>query len=305
LVDVQVCYIHQTPLFDICPSCLQQSLPLLKKVKLGFCSRCRLWLGSSQNQVLPPSANFSEKELEWNLFVSEEISKLIAFISNLSTKALTNASSQTIKLCVESTFSGNISAFARLIETPLPTFHGWYQGREKPRLKDILKICYCLNLTLLDFFTQPEICKTKEIKTREWLGIDKKPPRPTPRPFDSKRIKSKLKKYINIYPPLSMAQVCREIGYDKVVLGRAVPDIKGKIKSNYDEYKKLICETRRKELEKEIKSAVYMLEEKGAFVSTKRVAMFLNKPSYEGRRDVAQIVFASRKIGKPLKNRNK
>ncbi|MDQ3801007.1 MAG: hypothetical protein M3384_16415 [Acidobacteriota bacterium] len=208
-------------------------------------------------------------------------------------------------LCVETATNGGISPFARLIQTHLATFHGWYMGREKPRLKDILKICYCLNLTLLDFLTQPEIFKTKEIKIREWIEIDKKQPRPTPRPFNSKRIKSKLKKYINVYPPLSMAEIGRKIGYDKSVLGRAFPDIRDKIKSNYNEYQKLICETRRSELEKEIKSAVQELEEKGEFVSTKRVAIFLNKPSYEGRRDVARIVFDSRKIGKPIKNQNK
>lgn len=55
-------------------------------------------------------------------------------------------------------------------------------------------------------------------------------------------------------------------------------------------------------MEKKIKSAVYELEEKGEFVSTKRVAIFLNKPSYEGRREVAQIVFNSRKTRKLLKN---
>jgi hypothetical protein len=51
----------------------------------------------------------------------------------------------------------------------------------------------------------------------------------------------------------------------------------------------------------EIKSAVQELEKKGEFVSTKRVAIFLNKPSYEGRRDVVQIVFDYRKLGKSIK----
>ena len=301
LVDVKVCYVHQTPLLDICLNCSRQSLPLLKKVKLGFCSRCKTWLGISENQISQLLTQFSEKEFKWNLFASEEISKLIAFISNPSTESFINVTPQIIKLCVEKSTNGGLTPFAGLIETPLATFYGWYQGREKPRLKDILKICYCLNLTLLDFFTQPEIFKRKEIKTREWLEIDRKPPRPTPRPFDRKRIKSELKKYINIHPPLSLTQVCRKIGYDKAVLGRAFPDIKDKIKSNYNEYQKLICETRRKELENEIKSAVCELEEKGEFVSTKRVAIFLNKPSYEGRREVAQIVFNSRKTRKPLK----
>lgn len=292
LVDIKICHTHQMPLLDICLNCSQQSLPLLKKVKLGFCSRCRLWLGNSQNEIPQQSTQFSDKELEWNLFVSEEVSKLIAFISKPSTKAFTNALSQTIELCVGETTGGNISAFARLIQTPLPTFHGWYQGREKPHLKDVLKICYCLNLTLLDFFTQPEICKTKEIKTREWIGIAKNPPRPTPRTFDRKRLKSKLKKYITMHPPLSLAEISREIGYDRAVIGRAFPDIRDQIKSNYKKYQKLICETRRNELEQEIKSAVCALEGIGEYVSTKRVAIFLNKPSYEGRRDVAQIVFA-------------
>src|SRR5215213_851796 len=114
------------------------------------------------------------------------------------------------------------------------------------------------------------------------LGIGKKPSRPTPRPFDRKQIKSKLEKYINIHPPLSTTQVGLKIGYDKAVLGQAFPDIKDKIKSNYNEYQKLICETRRNELKQEIKSAVHELEEKGEFVSTKRVANFLNKANYAG-----------------------
>jgi len=98
-----------------------------------------------------------------------------------------------------------------------------------------------------------------------------------------------------------MAEVSRRIGYDKVVLGRTFPEITDKIKSNYSKYQKLACEIRRNDLEKEIKSAVFEIEKKGEFVSTKRVAIFLNKSSYEGRRDAAQIVFDSRKLGKSIK----
>lgn len=302
LLDVKVCHIHQIPLVDICSDCSRQSLPLLKKVRLGFCSRCRIWLGTSQNNSPQQSSTqFSEKEFQWNLFVSEETGKLIAFISNPTAKSFTVPPSQSIKLCVEQATNGGVTAFSSLIQTHLMTFYGWFMGRQKPRLKDILKICYCLNLTLLDFFNHPETIKTKELKIREWIGIDKKPPRPTPQPFDHNKIKTKLKKYIKIHPPLSMAQVARKIGYDRAMLGWAFPDLKNKIRSNYNEYQKFVCEVRRNKLEKEIKSAVHELEEKGEFVSTKRVARFLNKPSYEGRRDVAQIVFNTRKNGKLTK----
>lgn len=305
IADVSVCHIHQTPLIEICPNCSKTFYPLSKKVKPGFCSRCQLWLGTSQEQTSQSSFQWSDKEFEWNLFSSKEISELISFISNPSTKSFDDTIAQTIKLCVGRATNGVMTAFSKLIQIHPITFYGWYRGFVRPHLKDILRICYCLNLTLLEFFTQPEIITTKEIKVREWLGLYKKPPRPTPRPFNSKLIKSKLKKYVSIYPPLSMPKVGLEIGYDKKFLNRAFPEITNKIKSNYSEYQQSIWDTKRKELEKEIKSAVYKLEERGEFVSARRVAKFLNKPTYISRRDIAQIVFDSRKMGKPAKNRNK
>jgi hypothetical protein len=301
LSDIKICHIHKTPILDTCPNCSKQFPHLSRKVSIGFCLRCGCWLGMPQELKSKLSLQLSEKEIEWNLFVSKEISKLVAVISNPTTASFTNITSQTIKRCVKRVTDGGISPFARLIETPLITFFGWYRGTVKPHLIDILRICYCLNLTLLEFFTQPEIITTKEIKVSEWLGVDKKPSRHAPRPFNPKLIKPKLEKYLSVYPPLSMAQISREIGYDKLMLVQAFPEIHSKIKSNYNEYQKLICQTRRSELEKEIKSAVYKLEEKGEFVSARRIAKFLNKPNYAGRRDVAQIIFCTRKIGKPGK----
>ncbi|MGC2236560.1 MAG: TniQ family protein [Pyrinomonadaceae bacterium] len=301
LADIKICHIHETPLLDTCPNCSKQFLPLLRKVSIGFCSRCGFWLGMSKEFKSKFSIQLSKKEIKWNLFVSQEIGKLIAVISNPGTTSFTNATFQTIKQCVKIATNGGISPFARLIEIPLITFYGWYKGTVKPHLIDILRICYCLNLTLLEFFTQPEIIRTKEIKVKEWLGVDNKSSRPSPRPFNPQLIKPKLEKYLSVYPPLSMTQISREIGYDKLMLVQAFPEINHKIKSNYNKHQKLICEARRNKLEEEIKSAVYKLEEKGEFVSARRIAKFLNKPNYAGRRDVAQIIFKTRKIGKPGK----
>lgn len=301
LLDVKVCYIHQTLLIDICPHCSKQFYPLASRTSLGFCSRCKLWLGNSQNKSPQSLTQLTEEELKWNLFVSKETSELIALISNPTTEPFTASPAETIRLCVQQVTDGKITPFSQLIKTHLATFYGWYKGKQKPRLKDILKICYCLNLTILDFLTHPEILKTKEIEIREWLGIDIKPPRQSPIPFDKELVKSKLKKYINIYPPVSMAEVCRKIGYDKGLVVTAFPEINDQIKKKYYEYRKSVAKNKRNELEREIKFAVGELEKRGEFVSARRVAKFLNKPNYLNRRDVAQIILNTRTMGKVLK----
>ena len=303
LLDFKICHIHKTALIDKCLNCFRQSLPLQKKSMLGFCSGCGIWLGISQINFPQQSSNqFSEKELEWNLFVSKEIGKLISFISKSTTKAFTTPPSESIKLCVEQATDGVISPFSRLIQTHLITFYGWLVGKQKPRLKDVLKICYCLNLTLLDFFDQPDTIKIREQEIREWIGIDRKAPRPTPQPFNREQVRSKLKKFINNYPPLSLSEVCRRIGYDRGVIVKSFPEIQDRIKSNYNEYQKQLCENRKKALEEEIRLAVQKIEANGSFVSAGRVAKFLNKPSYKNRRDVARIVFNVRQISKTIKN---
>lgn len=272
---------------------------MISSTKLG----CGIWLGISQINFPQQSSNqFSEKELEWNLFVSKEIGKLISFISKSTTKAFTTPPSESIKLCVEQATDGVISPFSRLIQTHLITFYGWLVGKQKPRLKDVLKICYCLNLTLLDFFDQPDTIKIREQEIREWIGIDRKAPRPTPQPFNREQVRSKLKKFINNYPPLSLSEVCRRIGYDRGVIVKSFPEIQDRIKSNYNEYQKQLCENRKKALEEEIRLAVQKIEANGSFVSAGRVAKFLNKPSYKNRRDVARIVFNVRQISKTIKN---
>jgi hypothetical protein len=78
-----------------------------------------------------------------------------------------------------------------------------------------------------------------------------------------------------------------------------------KVKSKYYKYRDAVSKERRRKPEKQIKFAIRTLEKRGEFAFARRVAIFLNKPSYTNRREVAEIVFTYRKLGKPQRIINK
>lgn len=299
IADIKVCYIHKTPIFVTCPNCSKTFYSLSRKSNPGFCSRCEIWLGKSLNQISNLPIKTSKEEFEWNLFVSIEIGELIAFISNDKTEPLSIPLNQTIQLCVENTTGGNKMGFSRLIVVNEKTFRGWYYGEVKPHLRDILKICYCLNLKLVEFLTQPNIITTTPLRLRQFPAFENKPPRPRPRVFEPEKVKAEIEKYLDIHPPLSMAEISLKVGYDKGMLTKAFPEINKIVKSKYYKYRDAVSKSRRRKLVKEITFAIRNLEKREEFVSARRVAIFLNKPSYTNRREVAEIVFTYRKSGKP------
>lgn len=102
-----------------------------------------------------------------------------------------------------------------------------------------------------------------------------------------------------------MAEISIRVGYDHKMLRTAFPEILKKVKSKFYKHRDAVSKERRRKLEKEIKFAIRELEKRGEFVSAKQVATFLNKPSYTNRREVAEIIFTFRKLGKQKRIINK
>lgn len=168
MADVKVCYIHKTPILETCPNCSKTFYPLSRKVNPGFCSRCHIWLGMPLSELSKFPIQTCNEEFEWNLFVSKEIGELISFISDNQTQPFSIPLNQIIKLCVERATNGNKMGFSRLIVVNEKTFRGWYHGEVKPYLRDMLKICYCLNLKLVEFLTRSNILRTKPLELRQF-----------------------------------------------------------------------------------------------------------------------------------------
>ncbi|MBD1836278.1 TniQ family protein [Cyanobacteria bacterium FACHB-472] len=111
--EVNICLHHNCILVDKCPHCGSRLPVIANSLKLGFCSRCKDWLGSQQDE----SEVLTDDELEWTQYKIKSIGKLIAVTPKLgyqpSLEALTRKL-QLISFCFERVVNQDLTQFIRL-----------------------------------------------------------------------------------------------------------------------------------------------------------------------------------------------
>lgn len=86
-----------------------------------------------------------------------------------------------------------------------------------------------------------------------------------------------------------------ELGYDRGLLYKYLPDLYCKIRDRYKEFIQSRRRRQRLQLEEEVKEACLELYRQGMYLTVPAVADFLGKPTYEGRRDVRAMVLETRR----------
>jgi hypothetical protein len=147
---VTVCPYHHQPLLTICPHCQQQFLPLWTKTRPGYCLKCNAWLGS-KNSYFEANGSGQRDSQRWEIWVShtlgELLEKAIWFCPPPPRDSIKNA----IQAYTKQLTKGNISAFSRFLGINRYKFIRWHNGVSIPILSDLLKICYTLSTSLVDF----------------------------------------------------------------------------------------------------------------------------------------------------------
>jgi hypothetical protein len=92
-----------------------------------------------------------------------------------------------------------------------------------------------------------------------------------------------------------MTKVAAELGYDRGLLYKYLPDLHCQIRDRYKEFIQSGHRKRRLQLEEEVKEACLELYGQGVYLTVPAVADFLGKPTYKGRRDVRAIVLETRR----------
>jgi hypothetical protein len=150
IAAVEMCDRHHRRLLERCPHCHRQIFQLTRRIQLGYCSRCGYWLGEETDKHTSDGNQITEKDLNWQKFVVSNVKRLLATMPNLDGSISKEILVESLRVCVVKATGGNISHFAALIGKPLTTFYGWYLGKVKIPLPEMLRICYCLNITILD-----------------------------------------------------------------------------------------------------------------------------------------------------------
>jgi transcriptional regulator with XRE-family HTH domain len=143
-----------------------------------------------------------------------------------------------------------LPALARTLRTNKATIWHWYKGENLPQLESLLKLCYQLDTSLLDFVTGKVIGKcsvTVTVSPPEEKNIQR-PPRPH-RPLDKEEATQFLQYALKEMPPSSLQDVAARLDRDANTLRYWFADLCKAIAERYAEYKKTSLAKSWKEIE--------------------------------------------------------
>ena len=229
--------------------------------------------------------------------MATSIGDLLACLPNMSDPLTKQTAIESIHECVLTSARGVISQFAKLLRKGVSTVHGWHRGKRKIPLYDLVRVGYCLDLSILDLLKGADAIRKRRITIRELPNAAQLTTKfRRLKPFNHIVIEAALAEFLNVWPPISAAEAARRIGVGHRDLYRKFPRLCSSISERYREYLQDSYRMQRAKLEEEVRAAVIQLHAKGIYVSPRPVAEYLNKPSYVGRRDVGIIIRETREM---------
>lgn len=142
-------------------------------------------------------------------------------------------------MCVDSATEGVMNRFSSLIGKPKNTVWGWLQGNALIPLNDLLRLCYCFNLRLVDFlYTDSFIVRPSDYTDHSKLiAKQSRHRRESPKPFDSFAIEHSLRAALKAQPPKPMTEVAIELRTHKRILYKRFPNLCKKISERHKKYR--------------------------------------------------------------------
>jgi transcriptional regulator with XRE-family HTH domain len=274
---VTVCPQHFQPLADKCPHC-DRSVPWLTgKSQIGFCSKCDRWLGSfSRSQH-----NTSESDLTQSIWISQNLGELLSLIPSKSYSIQSDNISKAFNLIIDATCNGNIAEFAKIFGLPKNTVWMWCKGKSVPELRAILTVCYCFDISLLNFTTlEPQAFQSLRINTQR-LPSRLRLKRTSPKTFDCVTIEMYLHKVLNdLEHPLTMKETARKLNIDQRIIYSYFPNLCQAISAKYRSHQKQQTAERIQKSCQEVEQAVRNLYQAGEYPSEARVSQLISQPGY-------------------------
>ena len=230
---VKLCPQHNTLLVTKCPHCQKTNRVLEWNSRVGFCSKCKQWLGVINKQ----NYNVSTEDLDLQFKINQNIGDLIKAVPNLSSLPYKSIISYKLIAYLEAIASGKKSTFARFIKTPIPVLHRWCKRQNIPDINNLLKICWTLDTSLLDFLTKENI----EIPDEVFQNI-KKYQSAKSHSFDRSKKHCKeeiilsLQKALKESPPPSMTEIVTRINIPKSTIRSYSRDLCSAISARHQKY---------------------------------------------------------------------
>jgi len=279
LIAINICPVHKAPLVSQCPYCHRNNLILTGCSQPGYCFRCGAWLG-----IRNENNNIQEKSvipinLEWETWKTSNVGELLAELTSLVTLPSREIISQNLITYAQKITQGNLAVLARKLQIPKNTFWSWCQGKNQPTLEALLKISYCLKISLYDFITADAINNNKGVV--HFINHSNTQ-RATRKSFPAEQIKQSLEEILNSNDnlPLSMKEVAKILNFDRRTIFTHFPDLCKAISAKYAEYQQFLFEQKIEKSCQEVEQAVTKLYQVGEYPTEVKVSKLISSPGF-------------------------
>jgi hypothetical protein len=153
--EIDVCLHHNCLLIDECPYCSSRLPVIANFLQLGFCSRCKSWLGSQGNE----KQVFKNDELQWKQYKIKSIGDLIAVAPQLEYQpSLENLTRklQLILFCFERAVNQDLTRFIKLgkIMEQLKIALGQHYDKPFHLISLVIPVCYQADISISQLFLE-------------------------------------------------------------------------------------------------------------------------------------------------------
>jgi hypothetical protein len=278
---ITICPQHEKPLVDLCPHCNHKSPLLNWQSRPGYCSKCGEWLGINQYLKTFTDGEASIKlQLEWQSWTANVVGELISTAQSFESAPSKENIRKSLNLVIDKVAENNAAAFSRIIGVPKNSLSMWQSTNTLPELNILLKICYELEISLVEFLTPKNLITKSFTKiSQKYLQLSRTP-RVSPKVFDQHKVRDALLAILagNEEPRPTMEEVGKPLGHHNRTISRHFPDLCSAISAKCRNYNKA-C--RLKSIEKlcsEVREIVLSLNAQGVYPTEGRVCELMPNP---------------------------
>jgi hypothetical protein len=200
----------------------------------GFCSLCRVWLGTLHQE---PESNVKTADvdnLEFELWAAENIGSIIAASPTLPAAPSRQNVIDSIRRFHDSLLEDNSTLVARLLNVPNTTARLWLQGRAIPPLKALARVSFLTKIPLLKMLTTPVDAPTHLTQSRLVVSEHQLSHIYRRSILAKQKVREQMESALTETPPPSLDEVASRLGYQsRTTLHVKFPELSKKINANY------------------------------------------------------------------------
>lgn len=233
---VSICPWHLQPLTESCPRCKSQLPMLTSRSRPGYCSRCKEWLGVTDNLKDKESNKtlISTLDIEQQISMADAIGELLIQAPRISVIPTRKIFIANLTKTIDETAGGSINSFSDLIGIWSGTVRRLLSGETRPRIEVLYRICSKVNISLLDLLAG---AGSEEMLARRKFILRIATPMPE-EPIPWIEVEGKLREALLENPPPSMEEVARRMGYYQPKIRYHFSELCAQIVRRYKEHLK-------------------------------------------------------------------